>query len=69
MHTIVVRMRNYQTLTGGTIYMVSFPFKIFTSVWFTCCFSNSFLFIDTFFLVSVHLFIVLKLLVHPKAGH
>ena len=44
MCTVVVRMCNCQILTGANIYMVSYPFKIFTSIWLTHCFCNSILF-------------------------
>ena len=67
MHTVVARTHNYcQILTGGNIYMVSHPFKIFTSV-------HSFLsFVSVFrscssFLVNIRFLILSKLPVRAKA--
>ena len=48
MHTVVVRMHDI-ILTIGNIFMVSYPFKIFTSIWLS---GFLFLFFDPNFFSS-----------------
>ena len=57
MRTVVVHTRNCQILIGRNIYMVSYPFKIFTSVRLTRRFCNSFWLQILVFLSNEHSFV------------
>ena len=53
MRAVVVRTRDCQILTGANIYMVSYPFKIFTSVRLTRSSLLQFVFVLFLFLLFV----------------